>query len=169
MKKYFLFVVGQMNDLPCVTYIVDSVAELSTSKFVKFNFVDKSTLVIHFATNINFHRLKYITDNISLNKTFNTFLVEYTDNMSVSFIDPSVMESFLDLNSDNTSKDIDKFIQQETQRYQNYDDKVETEVIVETEIEVEEDFTIDSILDKINEKGMNSLTQKELNFLKKIK
>ena len=97
MKRYFLFIVGQIDDLAKVCYIIDSVSEITTSPFVKFNFVDKNTLVIHFETQTPFFQLKTLTDTFTENGNYNTFLVNYNDNMSVNFIKPSVLESFLDL------------------------------------------------------------------------
>jgi hypothetical protein len=168
MKKYFLFVVGEFSDLSKICYIVDSIAEVTTSPYVKFNFVDKRTLVLHFGTNISFDRLKNLAD-IATDKSANSnFLLEYTDNMSVSFLQPSVLESFLDLTTCSKTSDLNNYLHQKVQEYSNEIETTKVETKIKEEVIIREELSVDGILDKINEKGIKSLTNEEREFLKNV-
>lgn len=169
MKRYFLFVIGELEDIAKVCYIIDSISEITTSAFVKFNFVDKKTLVIHFETQVPFFKLKSLTDIITEKSNYNTFLINYNDNMSVNFIKPSVLESFLDLSTNNGTKDLDNFLGEKVEEYyEEIEEDTQTEVQVQTETVKQKVYNVDEILDKINKSGMKSLTQEEINYLKSI-
>ena len=180
MRKYVLIAFRTNDDKPMFNYILDSITEITESKFLKFKEVG-NTIIIHFGSSRNFEELKKYV-NIVLSKCSDiNFLFENNDNMSVnmSFND---LEPFLSLDVNIPSPEVDK---EETSKY----DKISNEFIlsfidsISNELNdecVEEDedvyikkslkkeYNLDDILDKISEKGVSSLTQEENDYLKKL-
>ena len=180
MRKYILIAFRTNDDKPMFSYMLDSITEITESKFLKFKEVG-NTIIIHFGSSRNFEELKKYV-NIVLSKCSDiNFLFENNDNMSVnmSFND---LEPFLSLDVNIPSPEVDK---EETSKY----DKISNEFIlsfidsISNELNdecVEEDedvyikkslkkeYNLDDILDKISEKGVSSITQEENDYLKKL-
>ena len=180
MRKYILIAFRTNDDKPMFSYMLDSITEITESKFLKFKEVGNA-IIIHFGSSRNFEELKKYV-NIVLSKCSDiNFLFENNDNMSVnmSFND---LEPFLSLDVNIPSPEVDK---EGTSKY----DKISNEFIlsfidsISNELNdecVEEDedvyikkslkkeYNLDDILDKISEKGVSSLTQEENDYLKKL-
>ena len=181
MRKYVLIAFRTNDDKPMFNYILDSITEITESKFLKFKEVG-NTIIIHFGSSRNFEELKkYVNIVLSRCSDIN-FLFENNDNMSVnmSFED---LGTFLSLDKNIPSPKVDKT---ETREYDNISNEfilsfinsISNELNDECVEEGEEDlyikkslkkeYNLDDILDKINEKGVSSLTKEENDYLKKL-
>jgi len=163
--------------------MLDSITEITESKFLKFKKVGNA-IIIHFGSSRNFEELKKYV-NIVLSKCSDiNFLFENNDNMSVNMCFED-LGTFLSLDEDILSPKVDKT---ETREYDNISNEfmlsfinsisneLNDDCIDEDEDEDDEyikkslkkEYNLDDILDKINEKGVSSLTQEENDYLKKL-
>jgi len=183
MRKYVLIAFRTNNDKPMFSYMLDSITEITESKFLKFKKVGNA-IIIHFGSSRNFEELKKYV-NIVLSKCSDiNFLFENNDNMSVNMCFED-LGTFLSLDEDILSPKVDKT---ETREYDNISNEfmlsfinsisneLNDDCIDEDEDEDDEyikkslkkEYNLDDILDKINEKGVSSLTQEENDYLKKL-
>ena len=183
MRKYVLIAFRTNDDKPMFNYILDSITEITESKFLKFKEVG-NTIIIHFGSSRNFEELKKYV-NIVLSKCSDiNFLFENNDNMSVNMCFED-LGTFLSLDEDILPPKVDKT---ETREYDNISNEfilsfinsisneLNDDCIDEDEDEDDEyikkslkkEYNLDDILDKINEKGVSSLTQEENDYLKKL-
>jgi len=183
MRKYVLIAFRTNDDKPMFNYMLDSITEITESKFLKFKEVGNA-IIIHFGSSRNFEELKKYV-NIVLSKCSDiNFLFENNDNMSVNMCFED-LGTFLSLDEDILSPKVDKM---ETREYDNISNEfmlsfinsisneLNDDCIDEDEDEDDEyikkslkkEYNLDDILDKINEKGVSSLTQEENDYLKKL-
>ena len=183
MRKYVLIAFRTNDDKPMFNYMLDSITEITESKFLKFKEVGNA-IIIHFGSSRNFEELKKYV-NIVLSKCSDiNFLFENNDNMSVNMCFED-LGKFLSLDVDIPSPKVDKT---ETREYDNISNEfmlsfinsisneLNDDCIDEDEDEDDEyikkslkkEYNLDDILDKINEKGVSSLTQEENDYLKKL-
>jgi hypothetical protein len=180
MRKYVLIAFRTNNDKPMFSYMLDSITEITESKFLKFKEVGNA-IIIHFGSSRNFEELKKYV-NIVLSKCSDiNFLFENNDNMSVNMCFED-LGTFLSLDVDIPSPKVDKT---ETREYDNISNEfmlsfinsisneLNDDCIDEDEDEyikkpLKKEYNLDDILDKINEKGVSSLTQEENDYLKKL-
>jgi hypothetical protein len=183
MRKYVLIAFRTNDDKPMFSYMLDSITEITESKFLKFKEVGNA-IIIHFGSSRNFEELKKYV-NIVLSKCSDiNFLFENNDNMSVNMCFED-LGTFLSLDEDILSPKVDKT---ETREYDNISNEfmlsfinsisneLNDDCIDEDEDEDDEyikkslkkEYNLDDILDKINEKGVSSLTQEENDYLKKL-
>jgi len=183
MRKYVLIAFRTNDDKPMFNYTLDSITEITESKFLKFKEVGNA-IIIHFGSSRNFEELKKYV-NIVLSKCSDiNFLFENNDNMSVNMCFED-LGTFLSLDEDILSPKVDKT---ETREYDNISNEfmlsfinsisneLNDDCIDEDEDEDDEyikkslkkEYNLDDILDKINEKGVSSLTQEENDYLKKL-
>ena len=57
MRKYILIAFRTNDDKPMFSYMLDSITEITESKFLKFKEVG-NTIIIHFGSSRNFEELK---------------------------------------------------------------------------------------------------------------
>ena len=114
MRKYILIAFRTNDDKPMFSYMLDSITEITESKFLKFKEVG-NTIIIHFGSSRNFEELKKYV-NIVLSKCSDiNFLFENNDNMSVNMCFED-LGTFLSLDENVPSPKIDKT---ETREYDN--------------------------------------------------
>jgi hypothetical protein len=218
MRKYVLFAVGNFTDKSTVCYITDALSDVTSSDFLKYK-IHNGSISIHFGSCDTFNSLvKYV--NIVMSKCSEIhYLVECTDNMSVK-MDKDDAESFLILCNKNledsfkkmakesmpdslkfkidehnqevnkiianaildeiNEKGVSSITQEEINKFSEdillnffgeIKDDIENEIDIEDELikkTLKKEYYLDDILDKINEKGVSSLTQEENDYLKKL-
>jgi len=179
MKKYLIISYGDFNESSKVTYLLDSISEVTTTEFLKYKLLDGS-IIINFGTRFEFNKLKeYVS--ILFEKISNFyFLVENTENMIISLPDDE-NNCFLNLSSKNEETDIeiltekllvDDIILSEMEKImKNFENSAEHDIDDEDVLikkSVKKEYHLDDILDKINEKGISSLTKEENEYLKKL-
>lgn len=177
MKKYLVISYGDFKDNSKVTYLVDSISEITMTEMVKYKVLENS-IIVNFGTNIEFSKLKEYFSLLFERISNFYFIIEQNENTIISLPDnendsfSNLTSKKLDFNIDKLTDDllVDSFIFSSLESIKedlNYiDDEEEEDVLIKKSIKKE--YTIDEILDKINEKGISSLTEEENNYLKNL-
>jgi hypothetical protein len=179
MKKYILISYGDFTDNPKTTYLLDSICDITTTELLTYKIIDNS-IVINFGTNIEFNKLKnYVSILFERISNF-YFLIEHNESMLISFPD-NEKDSFLNLGSTKTKDDIenltekllvhDIILSEMENIVKNFDNEINDDIDDEDVLikkSLKKEYTLDEILDKINEKGISSLTKEENNYLKNL-
>jgi hypothetical protein len=175
MKKYLLFMMGDFTGRENVIRdVADCISPIADSPSVKFLFGDYN-VIIHFWSNVNFEELReFLSFSIS-SAAPQYFIMEYTDNMSV-VLPRTLFEHLFDLDKKDTDVDLNtrNFGLQKTglgmtakELDEQFDEEIDEKIF--EEIMNKAGFkkpTVDEILDKINEFGIESLTPLEQSVLK---
>jgi hypothetical protein len=180
MKKYFLFATGNFSDKSKSQYIIDIISDVTSTKYCKFR-VSEYSITINFACNGSFDALSsHVKMRISEFVDY-YILTEHTDNMSF-FMKKDELDEFLSLDecninikSENTSESrnenvLNDFINlimnvgNESERM----DEIEEDEDVLIKKSIKKEYNLDDILDKINEKGVSSITKEENEYLKNL-
>lgn len=169
MKKFLLVIFGDyLQDTESIEYLKNfaiSLTPLVDTPQIKFQFT-KGASVFHFGTEVPMEEINYYikacleTDGINMS----FILTEMNDKVSVSF--PKVTyEHLMDLESDKSSEV--RLSQNTVQTYENDDDDPQYENLASLLDLIKENKkpTLDFILDKIKDKGLNSLTNYEKDIL----
>jgi len=180
MKKYFLFVIGDFSDKSKSQYVIDIIADITSTKYCKYKF-SYDSITFNFACNGSFDALlNHI--KIRIDNFVNYYiLTEHTDNMSV-FMRKEELDEFLSLdecniNNKSESKNenvLNNFIDlimnlpSADAGMHNVDDEEEQDEDILIKKSVKKEYNLDDILDKINEKGVSSLTKEENEYLKNL-
>ena len=181
MKKYFLFAIGNFEDDAKVSFILDSFSEIMTSQVITYN-LQPNLIILNFGTNMEFEKLEMFANSVLEKGSTCHFLVEYNDNMSVRMNDFD-KECFLNLDIKDTNY-VEKISGTMTEDEKNFYNNMILEIMnTPPSDEPDEDdddddlifksptkqsFKLDDILDKINDKGIDSLSQEEKNYLQSI-
>jgi len=180
MKKYLLFVVCDFSDESKSEYITDIISEVTSSTFCNSKLSNES-IIINFGYSEDFNILsKYVKNTIS-NFVDYYILTEYNDNMSLMFPNDE-SERFLLLDENYDEKNIDLLLEEYIldeltikgvdllKEYmlseQTEEDDQDDDILIKKSIKKE--YNLDDILDKINEKGVSSLTKEENEYLKNL-
>jgi len=180
MKKYLLFAFGNFKDESIVSYITDSIADITCSERLKWKATD-SSIVIHFGSSKDFKEIdRYCWLNLIECGDYH-FLMEYNENLSVN-LPRFELKDFLSLDDTNNTKDSDEKELGDVGKFIikllnfGYSKPNEEECLEEIEEDddilikksVKKEYNLDDILDKINEKGVSSLTKEENEYLKNL-
>jgi len=187
-RQYLLFIYSTLSeDSPVLRDIPLQLAPISSSPYIKFNY-GNSGLICNFETDLPFPELREFVAVTLEGLIDQYFLIEHSDNMSV-YMDNSLKLNLFDLNSDNRKHDnmsdkqggdelfkiMDYFLN-ETMKDINPEDMAslimddEDEDPLITKLKLKKDLryskpTLDFLLEKIKEKGMESLTKYEKQLL----
>lgn len=179
MKKYFLFATGDFSDKSKSQYIIDNIADITSTKYCKYK-ISQDVITINFACNSKFDDLSNYA-KVRISKFVNYYiLLEQTENLSV-FMKKEELDEFLsldecDIKSKSESKNenvLNDFINliiniesQDTGEGMYDDEDQDDDILIKKSIKKE--YNLDDILDKINEKGVSSLTKEENEYLKNL-
>jgi len=190
-STYLLFIFTQFEEgSKILREIPLQLIPTSSSKYLKFNYGD-SNIVCNFESKLPFDELREFIQ-IALDSIVDQwFLVEHTDNMAVH-MDDSLKLNLFDLESenkkhDNTDKMSDKQGEEELYKVMDYflneamkeidpndmtplfmDEDDEDPLITKLKLKKNPKYmkpTLDSLLEKVKEKGMESLTKYEKQLL----
>ena len=182
MKKYLLFAFGNFKDESMVTYITDSIADITTSKKLKWKPSDTS-IVIHFGSSKEFKKIEEYCNIVLLKCSNYHFLVEYNENLSVNLPDCQT-NNFLCLDNKNVKKEIKKNdnkdkgelgqVGKDILNFLNFgffkpneeESLDDDDILIKKSLKKE--YNLDDILDKINKTGVSSLTKEENEYLKNL-
>lgn len=153
MKKYILVVFGEFSSYEICKNVAMSITPLVDSPHLKFQ-RNNGAMIFHFASEVAQGDMKdFISD--SLIEFSNSFiLTEYTDNLSME-LPKDVMEHLLNL--DEGREDCEIKINSKGQNIDEDSQEFMTLLLEEIKKEVKRP-SLDNILEKIKEKGLNSLT-----------
>ncbi len=174
--QYMVFVFGDLTESENVTqYITNQLLPIVSSEFLKFTYGEYG-IVLNFRSNETFDDLKEYIDMAFSDLTDQYFLLEVTKNFDIK-MPRKMKKDFLNID-DEIKKDTTKtgsLSKDETYKIDLKDKKTITFdfllPVYDTMFEnikesiVEEEPSIDDILDKISEKGIETLTEKEKEIL----
>ena len=160
MKKYLLTIFGDFKNNECEE-IARSMEPLIDSTHLKFQYRN-GVILFHFASEI---LMSDIYEFLELNayEMYDSFILsEYNDKVSVFMVD-DMKEHLFDL--ENESKSEITIELTPNNRFENiYDDEEEDDIVTLLLNEVKKNLklpSMDELLDKINEHGVESLTSYE--------
>lgn len=164
MKKFLLTVIGDFQSEELCQEIALSISPIVDSAHLKYQHT-KGILIFHFASEVTREEIHDYMVGILYGITDTFILSEFTDNMSVAMPDDLRSHLFdLDNSDDNVSMKLDMT------RIRNNSDFMEEEddfvaLLLGESNEFIKKPSLDAILDKINSKGYESLTQFEKDIL----
>jgi hypothetical protein len=163
MKKYFLILFGDFESEDICKKAALALTPLVDSSHLKFNHT-KGAIVFHFATEVSQEEM-YDYIMVSLFDMVSSFvLVENTDKVSL-YLPKKVREHLLDL--DNDSDDVEMKINiNQTRTFDELEKDDEFVALLLDEVKKQiKTPTLDQLLDKVLEKGVESLTPYEKDTL----
>ncbi len=171
-KRYMLFIFGDFTEME--TFIDEISYQLITvvsSEYLKFNYGEFG-MVLHFRTKETFEELKEYIDMCLEGQVEQYFLMEATENVDIK-MERKLKKDFLNIDgvkkeNKNKEVDVEKLNEEKKKRISNMMDFIIplSEDFVELPIKFKITIpTVDEILDKISEKGIESLTKEEKQIL----
>jgi len=170
MKKYLLIVVGDFKPQGISQDIALALTPLVDSEHLKFQKTD-TILIFHFASSVSETEIKdYITGVLfGISNTF--ILTEMNDKVTLSMPD-EFKNHLLNLENGNSetgnSLEMVKIKNNQYNLQDEVDDELNEEIlalILGKKKHKTRKISLDSVLDKINEKGIESLTSEEKSIL----
>lgn len=174
-KTYMLFIYGDFRDKEeGVEEMALQFVPIVSSDFVKYNYGDHG-VVLHFSTKETFDDLKEYIDMILNGVIEQYFLVEKTENCFVQ-MPKKLKDDLLKINNEEDNKETKNGSIEINTNFKSFEykdpDKIinmfmpifNPEDLIYTPYEYYEP-TIDEILDKITEKGIESITKQERQIL----
>jgi hypothetical protein len=161
--KYLLSIFGQVkNDESGVERMAKKIVDVSDSKNVKFSYGESSS-IFHFKSNEDFYKLKQFIHSVVSNECIIYMLVPYEGEISCQ-MPTQIFEHLFDLEDDGIGF-LDNYNNVNPELQQDYDTINEilslTKDDYEETIIPEKALSLDEILEKISNKGIESLTKKE--------
>jgi predicted transcriptional regulator len=189
---YLLFIFADFkNSSTILRDIPLQLSPISSSKYLKFNH-DKSNLICNFESTLTFSDLRSFIDSTIGLIVDQWYLIEHSDNMAIH-IEDSLKFNLLDLETENqiypTNKGVvDKQDEEEMGKIMDYFldrhmremDNIDIESMLFNEDDEEDELitklkrnkdntltkpTLDQLLEKVNEKGIKTLTKYEKQIL----
>lgn len=162
MKKYFLTIIGESKfNTQSSVDIGLALGEIVDSKFLNFNY-NESFIIFHFESSVNKEDMFTFIRGVLYGITDTFVLTEMNDNFSISL--PDQLGFIFDLeNNEQSSKKVDIFIDNEYDM-EDEDDELYYDIMEKYRKNIKKaipKMSLDSLLDKINEKGINSLNETE--------
>ena len=174
-KRYMLFIFGDFTEME--TFIDEISYQLITvvsSEYLKFNYGEFG-MVLHFRTKETFEELKEYIDMCLEGQVEQYFLMEATENVDIK-MERKLKKDFLNIDgvkkeNKNKEVDVEKLSEEKKKRLGNIMDFIIplSEDIIELPMKFKRPEspkpTVDQILDKISEQGIESLTEEEKQIL----
>lgn len=188
--SYLLFIYSTLGEgSPVLRDIPLQLSPISSAPYIKYNY-GNSGLICNFETDLPFPELREFVSVTLEGLADQYFLIEHSDNMSVH-MDNSLKLNLFDLNSENKKygngdnvsdkqgedelyKIMDYFLSESMKEIDNNDlhsitfDEDEDPLIRKLKLKKDPKFikpSLDSLLEKIKEKGIKSLTKYEKQLL----
>lgn len=174
-KRYMLFIFGDFSEMEnFIDDISYQLITVVTSQYLKFNYGEFG-LVLHFKTDETFLELKDYIDMCLEGQVEQYFLMEATENVDIK-MDRKLKKDFLNIDgvkkeNKNKKVDVEKLSEEKEKRLGNImefilplsDENFKFPIKVKRPESPKP--TVDQILDKISEKGIESLTKEEKQIL----
>lgn len=163
MKKFFLIVFGDFNSEDICKEVAITLTPIVDSPHLKFNHT-KGNIFFHFASEVSQSEMyEYILINL-VDKCQYFILLENTDNVSL-FLPPSVQEHLMDLENEGSNVEM-KIKIEPTKNLLSAEEEEEFVALLLEEVKNKvKKPSLDNILEKIYNKGFESLTQFEKDIL----
>jgi hypothetical protein len=162
MKKYLLTIFGSFEEKDCIT-IANNLQPIVDSQNLKFQYRD-NVIILHFGSEFlldDIHEFIKMTDDVE--ETFDMFILsEFNDTVSVHMTD-GTDEQLFDL--DEETENIDMVKVTPKGKFENYyDEDNENDIALVLLNEIKKNLntpSLDQLLDKMVEHGVDSLTPYE--------
>lgn len=163
MKKFFLIVFGDFNSEDICKEVAITLTPIVDSPHLKFNHT-KGNIFFHFASEVSQPEMyEYILINL-VDKCQYFILLENTDNVSL-FLPPTVQEHLMDLENEGSNVEM-KIKIEPTKNLLSVEEEEEFVALMLEELKNKvKKPSLDNILEKIYNKGFESLTQFEKDIL----
>jgi hypothetical protein len=170
---YMLFLFGDFSDLESITQELSiQFLPFVTSPYLKYTYGEFG-VVFHFRSGETFTDLKEYVD-MSLNEIVDQyFLMEATKNVDIK-MDRKLKKDFLNIDGETKKEqpktgtiDVESKVRERREELKNFTFEFMLPMDLNFNPKKESDYlpTVDEILDKITEKGIESLTEKEKEIL----
>jgi hypothetical protein len=170
---YMLFLFGDFSDLESITQELSvQFLPFVTSPYLKYTYGEFG-VVFHFRSGETFTDLKEYVD-MSLNEIVDQYyLMEATKNVDIK-MDRKLKKDFLNIDGETKKEqpktgtiDVESKLRERREELRNFTFEFMLPMDVNFNPKKEPDYspTVDEILDKISEKGIESLTEKEKEIL----
>ena len=163
MKKFFLIVFGDFNSEEFCKEVALTLTPIVDSPHLKFNHT-KGNIFFHFASEVSQEEIyEYVMISL-IDKCQYFILAENTDKVSL-FLPPNVQEHLMDLV--NEGNNVEMRIQVDsTKNLMSQEDEEEFVALLLEEVKRQvKKPSLDQILDKLNNKGIDALTKFEKDTL----
>jgi hypothetical protein len=162
MKKYLLTIFGSFEEKDCMT-IANNLQPIVDSQNLKFQYRD-NVIIVHFGSEFlldDIHEFIKMTDEVE--ETFDMFILsEFNDTVSVHMTDGTDEQLF---NLDEEDENIDMVKVTPKGKFENYyDEDNENDIALMLLNEIKKNLntpSLDQLLDKMVEQGVDSLTPYE--------
>ena len=162
MKKYLLTIFGSFEEKDCIT-IASNLQPIVDSQNLKFQYRD-NVIIVHFGSEFlldDIHEFIKMTDDVE--ETFDMFILsEFNDTVSVHMTDGTDEQLF---NLDEEDENIDMVKVTPKGKFENYyDEDNENDIALMLLNEIKKNLntpSLDQLLDKMVEQGVDSLTPYE--------
>jgi len=162
MKKYLLTIFGSFEEKDCIT-IANNLQPIVDSQNLKFQYRD-NVIIVHFGSEFlldDIHEFIKMTDEVE--ETFDMFILsEFNDTVSVHMTDGTDEQLF---NLDEEDENIDMVKVTPKGKFENYyDEDNENDIALVLLNEIKKNLntpSLDQLLDKMVEHGVDSLTPYE--------
>jgi len=162
MKKYLLTIFGSFEEKDCIT-IANNLQPIVDSQNLKFQYRD-NVIILHFGSEFlldDVHEFIKMTDDVE--ETFDMFILsEFNDTVSVHMTD-GTDEQLFDLDEEDENIDMVKVTPKG--KFENYyDEDNENDIALVLLNEIKKNLntpSLDQLLDKMVEHGVDSLTPYE--------
>jgi hypothetical protein len=166
MKKYILVIFGDFSSDELAKELALDLTPLVDSPNLKFQRTTGSML-FHFASEVIQDEIVEYLDGILIDRPNHYIMTEYSDNVSVSFPD-DVKKHLFDLENNTEDVYINMSVGSSTKKELSEDDDEFVALLLEQIKERVKKPSLDTLLDKINSKGIDSLSPFEKEVLKEI-
>ena len=162
MKKYLLTIFGSFEEKDCMT-IANNLQPIVDSQNLKFQYRD-NVIILHFGSEFlldDIHEFIKMTDDVE--ETFDMFILsEFNDTVSVHMTDGTDEQLF---NLDEEDENIDMVKVTPKGKFENYyDEDNENDIALVLLNEIKKNLntpSLDQLLDKVSDNGVESLTPYE--------
>lgn len=170
--SYMLFLFGDFYEQEKLTTNLSSqLLTVVSSPFLKFTYGDYG-VVFHFKSKEHFYDLKEYIDMCMSEITEQYFLIELTNNIDIK-MPTKLKKDFLNIDGKKNIKNkiveinVEKKLKDQKEEVKNFTFEFFLPSDFNTNIKTEPEYppTVDEILDKISDKGIDSLTDQEKNIL----
>ena len=166
MKKFILILFGDFSSDEVTKEIAMDITPLVDSPHLKFQRT-LGSILFHFASEVSQEEISEYVSSMLIDKTNSYILTEFTDNMTVSFPE-DVKQHLFDLEKNTEDVYINMSVGGSTKRELSEDDDEFVALLLEQIKERVKKPSLDTLLDKINSKGFDSLSPFEQEVLKEI-
>jgi hypothetical protein len=165
MKKYLLTVFGEFNNKEIIARLGKGIAPIVDSPHLKFQHT-KGAMVFHFGSEVNTEEIYDYVTGIFYGLSDAFILTEMTDKTSV-YMPENIKAHLLDLENDTEEVDIRIDVPKMSKSYDDMSEMAEgfVEFLLDEFKEEVISPSLNEILDKINEKGIKSLSTFEKEIL----